>query len=105
MGFALLSRSGALFKFWFAFVWYSPQVRWHRYGRVRRAQLGGEKQRDVWHKTGAEDAKANPDKVKLPREEWLLGHDCEQHAFKAYPAAAKEIEVNGYTLPVLPTAV
>ncbi|KAK4705296.1 hypothetical protein P7C70_g915, partial [Phenoliferia sp. Uapishka_3] len=74
-----------------------------RYGRVRRAQLGGVRQREAWHKTLSEDAKKNPEKVMLPREEWLLGHDSEKHAFEAYPAVAKELELRGYSLPVLPT--
>ncbi|KAL8278501.1 hypothetical protein RQP46_009191 [Phenoliferia psychrophenolica] len=73
-----------------------------RYGRVRRAQLGGVAQREAWHKTDSEDAKANPDKMMIPREEWLLGHDAEAHAFAAYPAVAKQILAHGYKLPVLP---
>jgi hypothetical protein len=72
------------------------------YQRVRRAQLTGEKNRDAWHKTESKDAKANPDKVKLPREEWLLGHDSEKHAMAVYKETAKEIREQGYKLPELP---
>lgn len=78
------------------------ETRPHSYQRVRRAQLTGESTRDKWHKTDSEAAKKNPDKVALPREEWLLGHDAEKHAFEVYPAVAAQIERHGYRLPELP---
>jgi len=73
-----------------------------RYQRVRRAQVTGETNRNKWHKTSAEQSKANPDSVKLSREEWLLGHDCAAHARAVYAEVASDIHQNGYKRPTLP---
>lgn len=72
-----------------------------RYKRVRRAQSGGEKNRDTWHKADVEYAVKNPESVKLPREEWLLGHDALQHAYDHFEEAKADILKNGYQLPTL----
>ncbi|OJD32344.1 salicylate hydroxylase [Diplodia corticola] len=52
-----------------------------RYERVRAAQKTGETTRDRWHKADFEKVKEEPKAIKLPREEWLLGHDAEAHAY------------------------
>ena len=57
-----------------------------RYERVRAAQKTGEKTRDTWHKANWEEAKKNPESMKLKREEWLLNFDAEEYAEKNYAA-------------------
>ncbi|KAF8588349.1 monooxygenase [Ramaria rubella] len=69
------------------------------YQRVRKAQIMGETTRDKWHNS-KEDA--NADEVVLDRPEWLLGHDCEKHAYDVWDEVKKDIETNGYHLPILP---
>lgn len=61
-----------------------------RYERVRAAQKTGEKTRDTWHKANWDEAKKNPDSMKLKREAWLLDHDAEDYAEKNY---AKTVEL------------
>ncbi|THH05035.1 hypothetical protein EW145_g5093 [Phellinidium pouzarii] len=70
-----------------------------RYQRVRRAQVLGETNRDMWHKAKPSD-KGNS--VELPRPEWLLGFDAEKHAYDVFEIAASEIREKGYVLPTLP---
>lgn len=57
-----------------------------RYERVRAAQKTGEKTRDTWHKANWDEAKKNPESMKLKREEWLLNFDAEEYAEKNYAA-------------------
>ncbi|KAK3717073.1 hypothetical protein LTR37_006128 [Vermiconidia calcicola] len=56
-----------------------------RYDRVRRIQKTGETTRDQWHKADFDNLKKNPEAIKLKREEWVLNHDAESHAYKVYP--------------------
>ncbi|KAF2139112.1 uncharacterized protein K452DRAFT_233183 [Aplosporella prunicola CBS 121167] len=62
-----------------------------RYERVRRAQKTGESTRDRWHKADVEQVRRDPDAVKLPREEWLLGHDAEAHAYAVYGETVEQL--------------
>jgi len=41
--------------------------------------------RDQWHKADFDNLKKNPEVIKLKREEWVLNHDAEAHAYKTYP--------------------
>ena len=34
----------------------------------------------MWHKADWDKVKTNPDSIKMPREEWIHGHDAETHA-------------------------
>ncbi|KAK7206965.1 putative monooxygenase [Myxozyma melibiosi] len=63
-----------------------------RYGRVRAAQLTGESTREKWHKADFDNLKNTPEKIKLPREEWLLGHDAEKHAYEVYNETIAALE-------------
>ncbi len=47
--------------------------------------------RDAWHKADFTKLKENPDAIKLKREEWVLNHDAEAHAYKMYPEVVKEL--------------
>jgi len=76
-----------------------------RYPRVRRAQKGGETNRETWHKADVEYAVKNPESVKLPREEWLLGFDALKHTYEVFDSVKKDIETNGYQLPKLSSLV
>ncbi|KAK4554098.1 hypothetical protein LTR86_008939 [Recurvomyces mirabilis] len=51
-----------------------------RYDRVKAVQKTGETTRDMWHKADWDKVKTNPDSIKMPREEWIHGHDAEKHA-------------------------
>ncbi|PSK37287.1 hypothetical protein B9Z65_2029 [Elsinoe australis] len=51
-----------------------------RYERVKAVQKTGETTRDMWHKADWDAVKKNPDSVKMPREDWIHGHDAEKHA-------------------------
>jgi hypothetical protein len=55
-----------------------------RYERVRAAQKTGEKTRDQWHKANWDEAKKNPESMKLKRGSWLLNHDAEEYAEENY---------------------
>jgi len=55
-----------------------------RYERVRAAQKTGEKTRDQWHKANWDEAKKNPESMKLKRGSWLLNFDAEEYAEKNY---------------------
>ena len=63
-----------------------------RYERVLRAQKTGEKTRDKWHKADFEKVKDNPESMALAREEWLLNHDAEKHAYKVWEETMREIQ-------------
>lgn len=62
-----------------------------RYDRVRAAQKTGETTRDRWHKADFDKVESEPKAIKLPREEWLLGHDAETHAYAVYAKTVEEI--------------
>ncbi|KAI0060258.1 monooxygenase [Artomyces pyxidatus] len=70
-----------------------------RYQRVRYAQLLGESTRDKWHRATPADRGGA---VDLPRPEWLLDFDAEQHAYAEYGAIAEGLQREGYHLPSLP---
>ena len=55
-----------------------------RYERVKAAQKTGEKTRDQWHKANWDEAKKNPDSMKLKRRTWLLNFDAEVYAEENY---------------------
>ncbi|KAK0609001.1 FAD-dependent monooxygenase roqM, partial [Lasiodiplodia hormozganensis] len=62
-----------------------------RYDRVRRAQKTGETTRDRWHKADFDKVLKEPEAVRLPREEWLLGHDAEAHAYAVYGETVEQM--------------
>ena len=71
-----------------------------RYERVKAVQKTGETTRDVsdcfwemsctfllrltvvqmWHKADWDKVKQNPESIQMPREDWIHGHDSQQHA-------------------------
>lgn len=55
-----------------------------RYERVRAAQKTGEKTRDQWHKADWNEAKKDPESMKLKRGSWLLNFDAEEYAEDNY---------------------
>jgi len=57
-----------------------------RYERVLAAQKTGEKTRDQWHKANWDEAKKNPESMKLKRGSWLLRFDAEEYAEENYAA-------------------
>ncbi|TKA24489.1 hypothetical protein B0A50_06646 [Salinomyces thailandicus] len=63
-----------------------------RYERVRRVQKTGETTRDKWHKADFENIKKNPEAIRMKREEWILAHDAEDHAYQAWLDAVAELE-------------
>lgn len=62
-----------------------------RYERVRKAQKTGETTRDRWHKADFDRVLKEPEAVRLPREEWLLGHDAEAHAYAVYGETVEQL--------------
>lgn len=76
-----------------------------RYERVRAAQKTGEKTRDTWHKANWDDAKKNPESMKLQREEWLLNFDAEEYAENNYAATVAllndAVAVREFNIPVM----
>ncbi|KAF9640937.1 putative salicylate hydroxylase protein [Lasiodiplodia theobromae] len=62
-----------------------------RYDRVRKAQKTGETTRDRWHKADFDKVLQEPEAVRLPREEWLLGHDAEAHAYAVYGETVEQM--------------
>ncbi|KAI1101677.1 FAD/NAD(P)-binding domain-containing protein [Jackrogersella minutella] len=62
-----------------------------RYDRVRKVQKTGETTREMWHKTDWEKVKGDPQSIKLPREDWILGFDAEKNAEELYEDVAKEL--------------
>ncbi|KAK3671319.1 hypothetical protein LTR78_008779 [Recurvomyces mirabilis] len=63
-----------------------------RYERVKAVQKTGETTRDAWHKADFSKLKENPEAIKLKREEWVLNHDAETHAYNVYDEAVKSTE-------------
>jgi 2-polyprenyl-6-methoxyphenol hydroxylase-like FAD-dependent oxidoreductase len=62
-----------------------------RYDRVLKAQKTGETTREMWHKADFNKLKEHPEAVKLPRPEWLLNFDSEQHAYDVYDKVVEEL--------------
>ncbi|KAI1335374.1 putative monooxygenase [Xylariaceae sp. FL0016] len=62
-----------------------------RYERVRSAQKTGEQTRDIWHKADFDDAKLDPQALRLRREGWLLGFDAETYAEAHYDRTAEAL--------------
>ena len=61
-----------------------------RYERVKEAQKKGEEVRDKWHKADWTKVRQNPAMIKLPREDWLLKHDCERFVRRLWSRASVE---------------
>jgi hypothetical protein len=70
-----------------------------RYDRVKAAQKKGEEVRDMWHKADWNKVRANPDSIKLPREDWLLKHDCERFARRMWRRVLAEF-AGGDRIPI-----
>jgi hypothetical protein len=74
-----------------------------RYERVRAAQKTGEATRDQWHKANWDEAKKNPESMKIKRGEWLLNFDAEEYAEKNYAATVALLDdavaVREFNLP------
>lgn len=45
-------------------------------------QETGKTTRERWHKANWDEIEADPKKLELPREGWILHHDAEGHAEK-----------------------
>jgi 2-polyprenyl-6-methoxyphenol hydroxylase-like FAD-dependent oxidoreductase len=58
--------------------------------RVKEAQKKGEKVRDMWHKADWSKVRENPASIRLPREDWLLKHDCERFVRRMWARASDE---------------
>ena len=61
-----------------------------RYERVKEAQKGGAKVRDMWHKVDWTKVRQNPELIKLPRADWLMLHDCERSVRRLWRHASVE---------------
>jgi len=46
--------------------------------------------RDMWHKADWSKVRQNPDSIKLPREDWLMRHDCERFIYRMWSRASLE---------------
>lgn len=44
-----------------------------------------------WHKADWDEVKRNPEMILLAREEWILNHDAEAHAYETYPKVAASL--------------
>lgn len=66
-----------------------------RYERVQSAQKTGEQTRDIWHKADFEEAKKNPESMRLRREAWLLNFDAEKYAEDNYDATVEMLRQTG----------
>jgi hypothetical protein len=66
--------------------------------RVEAAQKKGEQVRDMWHKADWTKVRQNPESIKLPREDWLLRHDCERYVRRTWEAALEAFN-GGKPLP------
>ncbi|KAI5820119.1 hypothetical protein BZA77DRAFT_127223 [Pyronema omphalodes] len=65
-----------------------------RYERVKEAQKKGEQVRDMWHKADWTKVRENPESIKLPREDWLMRHDCERYIRRQWNRAS----IEGYVM-------
>lgn len=59
-----------------------------RYERVAEAQRKGGAVRDMWHRADWAKVRADPALIRLPREDWLLRHDCEKHIRRLWARAS-----------------
>ncbi|EMC92057.1 hypothetical protein BAUCODRAFT_274906 [Baudoinia panamericana UAMH 10762] len=59
-----------------------------RYDRVKATQKTA---RDQWHKADFDNLRKNPEAIKLKREEWILNHDAESHAYEVGPKVLAEL--------------
>lgn len=66
-----------------------------RYNRVLLTQKSGEATRDKWHKADFESLRANPEAIKLKRDERILNHDAEVHAYQVYDQTIAELRKEG----------
>ena len=48
--------------------------------------------RDKWHKADFANLKQNPEAIKLVREEWILNHDAEAHAYSVFEEVSRSFE-------------
>ncbi|CUS13196.1 unnamed protein product [Tuber aestivum] len=55
------------------------------------AQKKGVEVRDMWHKANWTQVRLNSGSIKLPREDWLLKHDCERFMPSMYRRALAEL--------------
>ena len=76
-----------------------------RYGRVKAAQKTGETTRDKWHKADFEKIKENPESLRLVREEWLLNHDAEAHAYATFAGTVASLDESKRVTQAPPTMV
>ena len=60
-----------------------------RYERVKEVQKTGESTRDMWHKADWDAVKRDPSSVHFPRQDWIFGHDAENHAEGVYEEVVK----------------
>ncbi|KAF2200670.1 putative monooxygenase [Delitschia confertaspora ATCC 74209] len=63
-----------------------------RYERVHAVQQTGVTNRDNWHKADFDEVKKNPASIKLPRYDWVLNFDAQEHAYKVYEETAKALQ-------------
>lgn len=47
--------------------------------------------RDMWHAVDWSKVKENPDLIKIPRENWLVFHDCERFVLRMWDRAVEEM--------------
>lgn len=72
-------------------AWQADLIRC-RYQRTSLTQRMGWETRHVWHQTDWDAVAANPDILKFPQPEWLLGHDAGQYAKDSYEAVVSHIK-------------
>lgn len=66
-----------------------------RYERVHRAQAGGVKTRERWHKANWDSIWENPETIHLPREAWLLNFDAEKDVYDRFGQVSGNTKVSG----------
>lgn len=62
-----------------------------RMERVKSAQKTGVEVMELWHAADWEKVKQNPESMKLPRDDWLLLHDCEKWTRGIWDEALEEL--------------
>jgi len=72
-----------------------------RYERVHAVQQTGITNRDNWHKADFAKVKANPESIKLPRQEWVLNFDAQEHAYKVFADTLKSLKEEPEARPSL----
>ncbi|GAB7355125.1 hypothetical protein MBLNU459_g5700t1 [Dothideomycetes sp. NU459] len=66
-----------------------------RYARVLTTQKSGEATREKWHKADFDNLRKNPEAIKLKRDEKILNHDAEIHAYNVYDETIAELRKEG----------